>query len=456
MAGAGATVAIGAEDEQTTASSQAPRTLEEVVVTAQKRGAQSLLEVPISISVLSGDSLDGATFQGVAEALTTVPGMTLYTEGQNGGSKLSVRGVTAGGSLFAGSGTVAYYVDEVPFGLVKTAVVPDANAYDLERVEALRGPMGTLYGASALNGVVRIMSKQADLEDFEFKARTSISNTKDGGDNYRADMAVNIPIIEDKLAARAVIGYSDLSGWIDNSINSDTNDGELSNLRLNIKAQPTDRLSVELTNWFSRNEFGAPSVAPVPLRSPSTIDEPLSNDYNLHGLTVRYEFDGFTVTSATSYMEYESRGLQDIAAGFATLFTGLFSEVFSQEIRLHSTGEGDWQWSGGAFYREAKDDLLQTLPELLPAPIAWTDESESVAIFGELTRLFKGGDIEVTAGLRYFEDDVGVFETVRNTGVASEPLIAATSSYDTITPRLLLSWAPRDDMKVYASYSRGF
>lgn len=115
------------------------RPLEEVVVTAQRREEQ-LQEVPISISVIGGDALDKSTAQGVTEALNQVAGVATTVGYQGGGTQVAVRGVTAGGALFNGSSPVAYYLDAVPFGLVKTAIAPDSNPYDLRQIEVLRGP----------------------------------------------------------------------------------------------------------------------------------------------------------------------------------------------------------------------------------------------------------------------------------------------------------------------------
>lgn len=196
------------------AQTRETRPLEEVIVTAQKR-AERLQDVPIAISVLDGASLDNATVEGVAAALNRVPGVTTVTGSFFGGTQVTVRGITAAGPVASGASPVSYYLDSAPFGLVKTAIVPDANAYDLDRVEVLRGPQGTLYGAGGVGGVVRILTKDANPDAFEIKARTSGSSTKDGGENYRGDMAVNVPIVAGKLAARAVVGYEDWGGWID-------------------------------------------------------------------------------------------------------------------------------------------------------------------------------------------------------------------------------------------------
>lgn len=260
--------------------------IEEVVVTAQKR-TERLQDVPISISVLGGSDLDRSTAEGITESLNSVPGVLAQASYIGGGTQIAVRGVAASSTLLHGSSPIAYYLDSVPFGLIKTSVAPDSNAYDLERVEVLRGPQGTLYGASALNGVVRVLSKDADLEEFQFKARTSASGTERGGDvNYRADLAANVPIVEGKLAARAVVGYDNQSGWIDRPNEKDANDAELRNMRLKLNAQPIDELSVGLSVWLSRAKYGAPSMANDNGRYSIAAYEPMLTDYDTYGLKI--------------------------------------------------------------------------------------------------------------------------------------------------------------------------
>lgn len=449
-----------AAQAQETENPDAPVQLEEIIVTAQKR-EQNIQDVPISVSVLSGEYLDSARFQGVAESLNQVAGVNLFTNGQSGANKASVRGVTAGTALFGGSGAVGYYIDEVPFGLAKSAILPDANAYDLERVEVLRGPQGTLYGASALNGVIRILTKDARLDEFEFKGRTSASTTRGADENYDADIAVNIPLVAGKVAARAVVGYKDMSGWIDRvpsdgSMTRDgANDAQLANARFKIKALPTEKMTVNVSAWFSRAKNGAASIASDDGIQNSVVDEPIEIDYDIFGLKIDYDFANMSLLSSTSYMDYRSTRVQDIAA-IDTLFQSIDSEVFSQEFRLNSALDGSWQWSAGAFYRIAKDPLLQVLPVFLAAPISWTDKSESIALFGEFTRTFLNGGADFTVGLRFFEDEVTISETIRNTGVPGEPLVTSRSTFDTVSPRAVLTWHPSDAVVVYGSYAQGF
>jgi len=433
------------------------RELEEVIVTAQKRN-ERIQDVPISISVLSGDQLDKFTASGVTEALNRVPGVVTTVSSQGGGTQVAMRGVTAGGALFNGSSPIAYYLDSVPFGLVKSAIAPDSNAYDMERIEVLRGPQGTLYGASAQNGVVRVLTNDADLQQLEVKTRASLSTTKDGGVNYRGDMALNVPLIKDKLAARAVFGYEGLSGWVDKPNKEDANDAQLRNMRLKINAQPTEQLAIGMSAWLSRNDYGAPSTSDEDFEVLSPADESMEIDYDAFGLKIGYDFSAFSVTSATSYLDYSNEGALDIlplASVSLTLSTALKSKVVAQELILNSTQEGLWRWSVGGMYRDAEDRLIQA-GVFLPATIDFGDTSKSFAIFGEVTRLSLDGRFGLTVGLRHFEDEVEQFENIRNTGVPGEPLYRASNDFDADSPRVVLTWHPRDRSTIYASYAEGF
>jgi outer membrane receptor protein involved in Fe transport len=448
--------------------------LDEILVTAQRQ-QQNLRDVPISITVLGGTRLDVATDIGVVEALTHVPGVSVIEGYQTGGSMIAIRGVGVPNIQGNGASPIGYYIDSVPFGFIKTAISPDLNAYDLERVEVLRGPQGTLYGADSLNGVVRVLTHQADLDDFEFKTRASTSNTDSGAENYRTDTAVNIPIIPGKLAVRAVIGYESLSGWIDKPNDNNANDGHELNMRLRANAQPTPELSVGVTTWISRASFGSANSGNDDKTSRSTVAEPIQPDFDLFGTNVGYDFSGFTVSSSTSYLSYSLDSLTDAnppVPGSSVLTLDLRNRVFSEEVSLNSKGTGPWRWSLGGIYRDEKDRSYQIRRDELTGnvptggyvqPAAAENTSNSWAVFGELTRIL--GPVELTAGLREFHDSVGVQELLRQTGdpstkppgtILASPLINQTEDFHKLSPRGVLAWHATDNVMAYASYSEGF
>jgi iron complex outermembrane receptor protein len=430
-------------------ASLAQEALNEIVVTAQKR-EESAQKVPISMTVLSGKELDQSTAQGVAEVLNTVPAVSTLSSYQGGGTLVTIRGVSAGEALLNGSGTVGYYLDSVPFGLIREAIGPDENAYDMQRIEVLRGPQGTLYGANALNGVVRVLTNDADLSNYEMKIRATGSDTDGAGGGFRSDLALNAPLIPDVLAARAVIGYEDAPGWISSPTQKDFNDQHVLNMRLKLNAQPTDGLTIGLSGWSSRNTYGGPSVGNTPTFNDSIFPQPIHNDYDTAGLKVAYDASAFSVSSATSYLDYASDSNMDFTpfVGIPSdLQTTLSSHVWSEEVLVTSRNESGWRWSIGDMYRRATEDLHETVPAF-GIDVHVIDISKSNAVYGEVTRLLFDQQLELTAGLRYFHDDVS--QPVNETYSPTQTTAAAT------TPRAVITWHPAINWTLYGSYSQGF
>jgi iron complex outermembrane recepter protein len=467
------TSSVGGQQTSKPPQSSEPQMLQEVVVTAQKR-AERLQDVPISISALQGSALDSSPYEGISEALTTVPGVSLL--GENGssvngaGTLLTIRGVAAGGTLYQTASPIGYYIDSVPFGLVRSAGVPDADVYDLQRIEVLRGPQGTLYGANSEGGLVRILTNDADLNGgFSFKARTSLSYTDGGGDqNYRGDAAINIPLVDDEVAARLVIGDQHYAGWINSPTQSHVNDADLFNLRLKINAQPTDDLSIGLSAWHSQDTYGGLSAGRENNFTDLTIPQPGSVTYTAYGLKVGYDFKSFTLSSQTSYLTYSSEQHLDLTAQVSSLAEGPVAplylapstKIFSQELTLSSALEGPWQWTAGAFFRDGQDEFIE-LGEVLSEPVSFPDKSKSAAVYGELSQRFLDNQLQWTLGGRYFHDTVS--SSSRNPVNPDQaatnpdgPYYYESASYDKFTPRAVLAWYPQKDVTFYTSYAQGF
>lgn len=461
------TSTAGSSTSSAESSQESKGGLTEVLVTAQKR-EESLQDVPISISVLGGEALDRANVRDVTEALMLTPGLSVKATAGHPNATVFVRGVSTAIPITQGSSPTAYYVDSVPFATSRNAFVPDPDAYDLDRVEVLRGPQGTLYGATALNGVVRVLTKNANLNSFELKARGMTSSTEGSGWNYGGDMAVNVPLIEGKLGARATLSYHDWEGWIDRPHKSNANDAERRNARLKLNAQPTEQLAIELSAWLSRADYGNPSMAMDDGTNPFSADEPIRTDYDTYGLNLTYEFPGFTVISQTSYLKFDQSydTLGPITNPTRLRFAANLAEIFAEELLLRSAEGGVWRWSVGGMYRDALDSLDQCFAPttiqtagcegLLPGFTEYT--SESYAIFGEVTRLFADGRFELTAGLRYFEDEVVQHEisAFGRNDIPPENLIHLSGTFSATTPRVVLTWHPTEQLTAYASYAQGF
>jgi iron complex outermembrane recepter protein len=455
-----ATSSVNAAQQELRAGDSGNKNIETVTVTATKR-EERIEDVPISISVLGGEDLDRSSVQGVTEALRSVPGVGINVAHQGGGTQVVIRGVTAGGTIANGSSPVSYYLDSVPFGLVRQAVAPDANVFDLERVEVLRGPQGTLYGASAQNGVVRILTRDADTDEFEIKGRTSGSSTQNGGESYRGDLAVNVPVIEGKLGMRAVGSYQDVGGWIDRRNKDDVNSAEIRNMRLKVAAQPTERLSLDMSGWISRADYDGTSLAGDDGQQAARFDEPMSTDFDAYALRVGYESESVSVVSATSYLDYAMASLLDlsflVASGTNLARTDFDARIFAQEVVVNSTADGPWRWTLGGMYRDAKDDQFQrtTTNGVAGVPLNQVYESQSYAVFGSVTRLLADGRFEITGGLRYFEDNVVGTELSRLGG--ARPLGEySDDTFTAVSPRVVFGWHPVEYSTIYVSYAEGF
>jgi outer membrane receptor protein involved in Fe transport len=319
-------------------------------------------------------------------------------------------------------------------------------------VEVLRGSQGTLYGASSLGGVVRVLTKDANLSDFDFKGRASSSYTEDASANYRGDMAANLPIVPGVVAARVVVGAQDLSGWINDPVHQGINDAQLSNIRLKVNARPSENFSIGAQLWHSQGHYGAASVSDDSgMQTHTTGPEPIDDGFNTYSLTMGYNADAFTVSNSTSYLKYHngSAYTAGVDPPYTVYDTSLESKNISDELQFSSTSRGAWRWSLGGNYRDVTDQTVQNA-----FLVNFFDTSRSYAMYGQLTRLLAEGRVELTGGLRYFHDDV---ETGDNPASFNpEPLLRKSTSYSKVSPQVSAAWHPNVDSSVYVSYTEGF
>ena len=427
---------------------------DEILVTAQ-RVEQKLRDVPISMSVLGGEQLDRSG-DSVVDQLGRVPGVA-EADTRVGAKQLTIRGVSSTNDWFAGTSTVGYYLDSVPFGFVRQGFVPDSNAYDLERVEVLRGPQGTLYGVSALNGVVRVLTAEPDLDEFALKMRVLGSSTKSGGEGYRGDGAINVPIVSGKLALRSAVSYESSPGWIDGPTGSDINDSDNLTARIKLRAALTDNLSITAMLWHTESDTGA---GPSSARDRTTIrqiPESSSTNYDIYALRAELDLDAFSITSSTSYMDFSSTSLISFFPGSTDYLSSLFtSNNFSQEIALTSNTDGPIKWSIGGIYRNVKDLVAQNTSPPAPNPrgLAYNDYSKSHAVFGELSYNIKD-NLVLLGGLRYFKDN-NEARQLENPINPNAILINNSESFHRMSPRVVINWHPSPSILLYLSYGEGF
>lgn len=441
--------------------------LQEIIVTATKR-SERLQDVPISVSAITSEDIASRGFTNYADMLNSVPGVYFQDLGAGAGT-IRIRGISAseGG---VPSTTASYFGETVTSVLTNHGGKPNLRLVDIDRVEVLRGPQGTLFGASALAGVVRVIPKSPNLQEFEADVGMRGYTTAHSSDSsYHVEGTVNIPLVTDKLALR-VVGYQDeVAGFIDNTFDGqpeidwsaafgfpagalvspaiapfqrkDVNSTDTWGARGTLTWQATDRLSFEVMHatqdvTVDSEELTDPAIGDFSQRRGLDAFEEGGNGERLdiNSLVVNYDWDAVSLLSASSWTQMKRFSDQDIAflaeaSGLPPLPWGLHDrsegEVFTQEVRLQSRGEQPLQWQVGAYYLNQEAKFSQFVPDYscpaclgviargqtfeLDAPLAKFYENEQKSIFAQVSY-----DITerwtVGVGGRYLEDDITDFD----------------------------------------------
>lgn len=385
----------------------------EIVITAQKR-EETILEIPQSVTVVGGDTLErqhATTFQ---QYLNQVPGLSL-TEFEPGATRLTLRGVNTGGV----SSTVAVYVDEMPYGsstaLVNGAILTgDIDPFDIARIEVLRGPQGTLYGANSLGGIFKYVTNTPQLGEFSWRARAGVEFVDDGGTGYNANGVVNVPM-GDSAAIRASGFYRKRAGWVDanpedfsfGGLPATSRDDENINGnqswggRASVLFKPSEPLTVRLTAFTQNlNTHGSSAVEVDPddleptngeFGQASFIPEFNHFKYRIYNATVEYDLGFANLLSATSWGKLTSRFRTDITPALATTINVVVGPLspfpggipgafpaqvttetlgsdqtqltgvrkFTQEVRLASPSNEVFEWMVGGYYTKEKGIIEQ-------------------------------------------------------------------------------------------------
>jgi iron complex outermembrane receptor protein len=338
-----------------------------IIVTATRR-AQTLIEVPQSISVIGGQKLEQQQAKSFLDYSKLVPGFNV-TQDNPGQSRLILRGINTGS---VGS-TVAVYVDDIPYGasgsLSNGAILAgDFDTFDISRIEVLRGPQGTLYGSNSLGGVLRYITALPSTERVEVRGQAGFEAVSHGGSGPLFNVMANVPL-SDKIAVRASGYYKKTPGYVDVVGRSGKNvdDSESYGLRGSLLFKPTEELSIRLFALAQQIRADSPStftVDPATLRPVNPLTDQFSGDqrtrfelipekhninYRIYSGTLNYDFGFAALTSITSYATQKQDQVSDIstngARGLANLLYALaapntvglaFANNASQEI--HSGG----------------------------------------------------------------------------------------------------------------------
>lgn len=472
----------------------------EIIVTATRQ-RESINKVPISVSALSRETLDSRGIRDFSDIVRQTPGVTI--ERSNTTSNIAIRGVNSS----VGAATTGVYIDDVPIQ-IRQLGYGGGNTYpvvfDLERVEVLRGPQGTLFGAGSEGGTVRFITQQPSFGDLNIYGRAELSSTEHGGANGEAGVALSGPLVADTLAF-AASGYFRRDGGFVDRISSfteqvvDKNANRMDSYvgRAALTWQPSSTVKITPSFFFQdiRGNDSAESwelysdYGQHDFRNANQVREKSRDKFYLAALNASVELGGVDLIAVGSYFDRRQTFVQDYTTFDQTLFTGVNSlplfpdqqapsdfliaqKNWTGEIRLQSSQpDSAFSWVLGGFYAHARQTSLQQvvdpyLPVYLfgeanPQPGFSVYDQNAVAtdkqaaIFGQLT--YKITDkISAIAGLRYSHTVFSIHSIAQ--GFVVGPLVEdrGRQTENPITPKFGLNYQVTPDTLVYVSASRGF
>jgi iron complex outermembrane recepter protein len=519
------------------ATNESADQLPEVIVTATKR-VSTVQETSASITAVSQQDIIDRGIVDFNTLAQSVPGISMRTSGP-GQTEFEMRGLNSAGG---NTSQVGFYFDEVPLSSPASAQLGkeeiDPTMYDLNRVEVLRGPQGTLYGSSSMGGTVKLIPNPPQLGTFTASGENIISDTGSGGSiNHEINGMVNLPV-GDTAAFRIVGTDNSDSGWIkrlviqDGAVGVDSgtfpnvtrpanfytaplqeqidgaNTTTIDSVRMSVLWKPTENLSITPMLMWQLTQQAAPDAVdvngnPTHPSAPAfnahweiyDSAEPQRDRFTLGSLKVEYQFDSFSLTSATADWNRNTLVSQDSTEENAAAIGipvydapgGIgpsgpapngpsvtekdYTRQISEELRFTSTGTGPFQWILGYFYQDlySEWDEWAIAPQATPilgGPNLYVDYQPQTIIqnseFGEVSWQFTP-DLKATAGLRHYRyslnqtnSEYGVFTVYGSVGNTVPYNTAATNSASGSNPKFDLSYNIDKDVMVYATIAKGF
>jgi iron complex outermembrane recepter protein len=459
---------------------QGPTAIEEIVVTARKR-EEALQDVPVAITALSAAALEERQIGDLAEMGSTVPNLTIYAaRGSNTTLTAYMRGVGQADPLWGVDPGVALYVDDVYIARPQGALL---DVYDIERIEVLRGPQGTLYGKNTIGGAIRYVSAPLESE-WEGSFGATIGNY--GQTDWKA--MLNIPLGE--RAAFRIAGASlENDGYGTNLVQGvPTGNKDAKAARAALRWQPSDELDIRFSADFTRddsNPRGAQRLVPnrfEPLFSGQpprpANDNPFDVDSDFEPIN-RTDMDGYSLTidwaasetlgfkSITAYREGETLTYIDfdtLPYPIANVSATYEDDQLSQEFQLLYDDGGKMNGVLGFYYFDgsAGGQVRNNFLGLLFGDTQGTMDTESWAVFGEGTYQLTD-TLGLTVGVRYTSEkkSVDVLNRGYSDATYTTPISVAadfddSKTFDSFAPRVVLDWRARDNVMAYLSYSEGF
>jgi iron complex outermembrane recepter protein len=501
---------------QTTSSSLSDTAAEadgsgEIVVTATLRN-ERLQDVPVSVSSFDRSKLDQQGIKDITDVARNIPGLNFTAVGDRAGQfTIAIRGVQSE----AGAATTGVYIDDVAVQTRKVAGTglgtPFPRIFDLERVEVLRGPQGTLFGAGSQGGTLRFITPQPSLNRTSMYARGELSKTKYGDPNYEMGVAFGMPIVEGKIGARVSAWFRQDGGWIDR-INRQTgnveergaNGQKAYTVRAAIRAEVSENFTLTPSVFVQQETRRGPSSFWEELSNPDNgvfrdgrnIAVPSRDKFWIPSLNAELDLGSVKMISITSYIDRKVRVKEDWtafvgaqllanprrpASSFTLVDLTSTQKSFSQEVRIQSGDTGPFRWIVGGYYQRSKQTAFQVVIDPTAAQEIVANRGRSFTqLFGQepingnilfiqdpfntLDKQISGfaqvdyditDKLTLTAGARISKTSFSYNALVLGP-IGSRIPQAGKQSESPITPKFGAQYKFDDDHNVYASAAKGF
>lgn len=465
-----------------------PPSVEEIVVTAQRRN-ERLQDVPVTVTVFGAQQIQNARIQDVQDIVTRTPGLS-FDAFPSGQPRPFIRGIGSSDRGAAGDPSSAVFVDEIYMG--RPAAV-SFDAFDVQQIEVLKGPQGTLYGRNVVGGAVSVTTTRPKLDAFG----ASVEGTIGAYGMVEAAGLLNAPAANGKVAVRASAGIRTRDGYYRNTFTGNRLDDQDSrNVRLQVLAEPADRLRLHVTFDGTRERANGPAqfalgVDPMSSRAslwtPNQDRDENASEYDgyqnrdVWGVRGQIDYDlGFAdLIYLGSYRDLDYASSYDFDGGNPSfnraginLINGEQTRFWSNELRLVAPSESPMQWVAGLYQfsqRVDRQDLIGlynraslTAPVPTPPPTDRFDQAaklDSYAVYADVT-VPLGDRFKIFAGVRYSKDEKDFFiSNLLGTALLRATERYATSaeaSFDAVTWRAGLDFQPTPEHLLYAKVSRGF
>ena len=442
--------------------------LSDIVVTAERR-PDTAQQAPVALTALSGDRIGLADVTDLTDVSSLVAGMTVTNLG-SGRNKILLRGMSDGAFTGLTQSTVAIYLDLAP--ITYSAPDPDLKLIDVDRVEVLRGPQGTLYGTGPIGGVVRIVTHRPDPDNLKLELSATNSWTHSGGQNTDYSATGNLPLLDGRLAIRGSIYEESFGGYI-NDVNLNlhrVNDGSRHGGRIAVGAWLNPDWS--LTAGYVRQAIKTEDTHYVyrvlgGLTRANLVREPHENQFEEAYVTLNGQGDWGRLDASVASIDHDFTSRYDASSALITFLSlgriGALDEaknihLLVGEATLHSPDAGPFRWLAGGFFSTSRTPSLTTLSALRPLPVELIytedrlDKLDEMAVFGELS-LDLRPDLTATVGARYYRVDYSAISDVNHYGFHRS--FIGDGDAAGLSPKFGLDYRFSPDLNLYALISQG-